>query len=70
MLYLADKKAKLFKGDYKPVSLYLGNEKVAGYEYAEQTGEYLTFENTYNDTASVVIMAKMSKDAGQKICLI
>jgi len=57
-LYLADKKATLFKGEHKPVSLYLGDKKVTGYEYAEQTGEYLTFENTYNDTASVVINGK------------
>jgi len=56
MLYLADKKAKLFKGDYKPVGLYLGNKKVTGYEYAEQTGEYLTFENTYNDSAYLKII--------------
>lgn len=58
MLYLGDKKATLFKGDRRPVSLYLGDKKVTGYEYAEQTGEHLDFEGTYNDTASVVINGK------------
>ena len=58
MLYLADKKAKLFKGDYKPVSLYLGDKKVTGYEYAEQTGEILSFERTYNDSAYIKMYGK------------
>jgi hypothetical protein len=58
MLYLGDEKATLFKGDRRPVSLYLGDKKVTGYEYAEQTGEHLDFEGTYNDAASVVINGK------------
>ena len=29
-LYLGDKKAKFFKGDYKPASLYLGDKKGDG----------------------------------------
>ena len=41
-MYLKDKPIKLFrdKGEkYRPVSLYLGNKKIAGYEYSEVTGE-------------------------------
>ena len=57
-LYLEDKKAILFKGEHKPVSLYLGDKKVTGYEYANAEGEHMEFSGTYNDTASVVINGK------------
>lgn len=57
-LYLADKKATLFKGEHKPVRLYLGDKKVTGYEYANSKGEHIEFEGTYNDTASIVINGK------------
>lgn len=60
-LYLDDKKTKLFKGDYKPMSVYWGDKKIAGYKYAEKSGEHIDFDGTYNDTANVVISGKSER---------
>ena len=57
-MYLKDKPIKLFrdKGEkYRPVSLYLGNKKIAGYEYSEVTGESLSVSDTYNSDCSITI---------------
>ena len=57
-MYLKDKPIKLFrdKGEkYRPVSLYLGNKKIAGYKYSEVTGESLSVLDTYNSDCSVTI---------------
>ena len=57
-MYLKDKPIKLFrdKGEkYRPVSLYLGSKKIAGYEYSEVTGESLSVSDTYNSDCSVTI---------------
>jgi hypothetical protein len=47
---------KVYKGDHKPVNLYRGDKKIAGWHEETQVGEGpLVFENTYDDEASVVI---------------
>jgi len=43
---------KAYKGDYKPCQMYLGDKKIAGYTSQTQTGNALTFNNTYNDVFS------------------
>lgn len=41
-------------GDFRPAELYAGSRKIAGWTWKEQSGAETTFENTYNDTASLV----------------
>ena len=63
-MYLKDKPIKLFrdKGEkYRPVSLYLGNKKIAGYEYSEVTGESLSVSDTYNSDCSITINGKSNQ---------
>ena len=38
-----------YKGDYAPVNIYRGANKLAGWRYDEKTGASLSFSNTYND---------------------
>lgn len=40
---------KAFKGQYKPVNIYKGDTKLAGWHHENQVGEGMTFDNTYND---------------------
>ena len=68
-MYLKDKPIKLFrdKGEkYRPVSLYLGNKKIAGYEYSEVTGESLSVLDTYNDDCSVTIKGESVQTATEQ----
>jgi hypothetical protein len=58
MLYIGDKPAKLFRGNYQPVNLYLGDKKLAGYDYQTKTGQAVSFEGTYNDTAEITVFGK------------
>ncbi len=51
-IYIDGKMATLYKGDYKPVNLYLGDKKAAGWRAAEHTGTALEWDNTYNDTVT------------------
>lgn len=53
--YVGDKKALLCKADKTPARLYKGETKIDGWETQTKTGESVSFENTYNDTADVII---------------
>jgi hypothetical protein len=52
------KKMKPYRGYRKPVNVYYGDKKVAGWKNSTQTGNNLTFQTTYNDTADVVVKGK------------
>lgn len=61
MLYMKDKPCALFRDcgeKYRPVNLYLGAKKIAGYEYAKPSGEHLSVDNTYNDSAYIEVEGK------------
>ena len=47
-----------YLGDYRPVNIYKGENKIAGWKWTEQSGEELYFENTYNDFVDVEIDGK------------
>jgi len=45
---------KAYKGAYKPVNLYRGADKIAGWDWQEQTGEALEWDGTYDDTVELL----------------
>ena len=53
-----------YLGDYRPVNIYKGENKIAGWKGAEQSGEELYFENTYNDFVDAEIDGKSFQHAG------
>ena len=57
-IYHDGKKVKPYRGYRKPVNVYYGDKKVAGWKKSTQTGNNLTFQTTYNDTADVVVKGK------------
>lgn len=40
---------KVFKGDHRPVNIYKGNTKIAGWHTETMSGQQLIFTETYND---------------------
>jgi hypothetical protein len=55
---------KVYKGDHKPVNLYRGNKKIAGWKEETQAGEGpLIFEHTYDDEMAVSIEGKTVQES-------
>lgn len=49
-IYLKDKKITPYRGDYKPVNIYQGAQKIAGWHDVARTGDSaLEWDDTYND---------------------
>src|SRR5574344_1434165 len=48
-IYLKDKKITPYRGDYKPVNIYQGAQKIAGWRVDEKSGTSLEWSDTYND---------------------
>ena len=44
-----------YLGDYGPVSICKGEQKLAGYKWAEKSGQELHFDNTYNSHVEVEV---------------
>lgn len=44
-----------YLGDYGPVSIYKGEQKLAGYKWAKKSGQELHFDNTYNSHVHVKV---------------
>ena len=55
---VGDKDLFPYLGDYRPVNIYKGEHKVAGWKWTEQSGKELLFENTYNDFVEVEVDGK------------
>ena len=60
-IYLGDKQGIAYKGDYKPVNIYLGHEKAAGWELSEKTGTELSWDDTYNDKVLLAVVEGRSE---------
>lgn len=58
MIRLGTKKIIPFYEDYKPVEVRKNNIRIAGWLTETKSGEAVDFENTYNDTADVVVKGK------------
>lgn len=54
-IYAQNKAATPYMGYYKPVNLYRGGQKVAGWTWAERQGEAVEFGDTYNDAVHGMI---------------
>ena len=44
-----------YLGDYGPVNIYKGEQKLAGYKWAEKSGQELHFDNTYKSLVQVEV---------------
>ena len=53
-----------YLGDYGPVSIYKGEQKLAGYKWSEKSGQELHFDNTYNSSVQVEVDGKSYQHAG------
>lgn len=62
MLYVGDKQAVLYKGDFHPAALYKGGQMIAGYDEQTYTGTEITAADTYNDFADVTAIGKAKQD--------
>ena len=62
-IYLGDKQGTLYKGSYKPVNLYHGDKKAAGWELSEKTGTELSWDDTYNDKVLSAVVEGKSEQA-------
>lgn len=55
---------KAFKGDHRPINIYKGNTKIAGWKYEIKSGQQLVFEGTYNDYVTDLIIEGNSVQNG------
>ena len=62
MIYAGENRAKLFRGDHKPAAWYKGSTRYAGYDTVTLSGESITAENTYNDTAQLYIYGNTQQE--------
>ena len=63
-LYHGDVPAVPYKGDYQPLNIYHGAQKVAGWLPSTKTGALLAFDGTYNDTVESLTVKGKSTQAG------
>lgn len=53
-----------YKGDYKPVNIYKGGEKIAGWEERTYTGTDLVITDTYDDDFHSLVLSGRYEQAG------
>lgn len=63
MIISNDKKVVAYNGDYKPVNIYSGRTKVAGYTTEEFNGKHIEVEDTYNDVLDVAVQGHHEQDS-------
>lgn len=61
-VYKGNKKAKLYRGDYRPAELYLGEEKIAGYDTVSLEGESITARGTYQDGLDLRVCGRSEQE--------
>lgn len=64
LIKAGDKDLFPYLGDYRPINIYKGEHKIAGWKWAEQSGKEVGFENTYNDFVEVEIDGKSYQHVG------
>lgn len=57
-----------WRGDHKPVRIYHGANKIAGWEEATATGQSVTAGNTYNDAAHVEVQGNTELQSDYMEC--
>lgn len=58
MIISNGKKVVAYNGDYKPVNVYSGRKKVAGYVTDDFEGKRIEVEDTYNDVLDVAVQGQ------------
>ena len=59
MIYVGDKKATLYRGDYRPAELYRGGNRIAGWDKVTKAAP-CAWDGTYNDVLDVNLAGKVS----------
>lgn len=62
-IYLKDKKITPYRGDYKPVNIYQGTQKIAGWHNEERASDTaVEWDDTYNDSVGGVVYGRSEQD--------
>lgn len=67
-IYKNNRVQRVFRGDHKPVRIYHGANKIAGWEEATATGQNVTADNTYNDAAHVEVQGNTELQSDYMEC--
>lgn len=59
---IGDKDLFPYLEDYRPINIYKGEHKLAGWKWAEQSSQEVNFENTYKDAVRVGVDGKSVQD--------
>ncbi|MCQ2232648.1 MAG: hypothetical protein MJZ30_12450 [Paludibacteraceae bacterium] len=63
MIISDDKQLVVYNDDYKPVNVFSGRKKIAGWKEEEYTGKHIEVEDTYNDALDVVVQGYHEQDS-------
>lgn len=63
MIISNDKEAVVYNGEYKPVNVFSGRKKIAGWKEEEYTGKHIEVEDTYNDVLDVAVQGHHEQDS-------
>ena len=61
-IYVGNKQAVIYKGDYEPAALYKGEIKIAGYTEHEYQGTDIVAENTYRAELGLKVYGKSTQN--------
>lgn len=67
-IYKNNRVQRVFRGDHKPVRIYRGANKIAGWEESTATGQNVTVEHTYNDAAHVEVQGNTELQSDYMEC--
>lgn len=63
MIISEDKQLVVYNDDYKPVNVYSGRTKIAGYKEVQVGGKSIEVEDTYNDLLDVKVKGHHEQDS-------
>lgn len=63
MIISDDKQLVVYNDDYKPVNIFSGRKKIAGWKEEEYTGKHIEVEDTYNDVLDVAVQGHHEQDS-------
>lgn len=63
MIISDDKQLVVYNDDYKPVNVFGGRKKIAGYKEENYTGKHIEVEDTYNDVLDVAVQGHHEQDS-------
>lgn len=63
MIISDDKQVVVYNDDYKPVNVFGGRKKIAGWKEEQCTGKHIEVEDTYNDVLDVAVQGHHEQDS-------